>query len=252
MTAKKYEVLLKIRIFKPKELVFNEVNILGLKIIDERWNKVLIEVGENDDIESKINLLIDEVIRKHLEKEKDVFVEVEANIPGLIIRRGEGDYTGRIVALSPRPIKILRIGIIPGEPVNSKIPGEPALSEEKTSTMQVVVSESPIEEEQQQQTDNPGNEQRSMEEYIIDPGKAIWYTVEDDIHIYEGFIITKKPWKAIILSTDTGNRILLPGDLETKTLVMKTSETKKTKKRRKKKKKAKKTKKKRKTKKGRG
>lgn len=250
MAVKKHEVLLKTRVFKPKELVFNEVNILGLKLVDERWDKVLVEIEENEDIELKINLLIDEAIRRHLEKEKEVFIEVEANIPGLIIRRGEGEYTGRIIVLSPRPTKIFRIGVILGEAVNSKKPKEPVLSEEKTGTMQVVVSESSVEEEQAVNTDS---EQILVKEHTIDPRKATWYTVDDDIYIYEGFIITKKPWKAIIFSTEAGNRILLPGDLEARTLAVKTDRAKRTRKKRRKKKKRKtKTKKKRKTRKSKG
>lgn len=254
MTSRKHEVLLRIRQFKPKELVFDEVNILGLKLVDEKWDKVFIDIDEGEDIEAKINALINDILGKY-SNEKELFVEVEASIPGLTIKRGEGDYTGRIIVLSPKPVRVFKIGIVPGEPT-SNVLRKLDLSEEKTSTMQVVVSEHLVESEEKEKIPDTNNTtvQESTEEYILDPEKAIWYNIEDDVYVYEGFIITKKAWKAIIFVTDDGTRILLPGDFETKTIASEYKATRKTKKKRRKRKssKTKKTKKKRKTRKKKG
>ncbi len=255
MTTKKHEVLLRIRQFKPKELVFDEVNILGLKLVNEKWDKVFIDIDEGGDIEAKIDALVDDVLRKY-SSERELFVEVEASLPGLTIKRGEGDYTGRIVVLSPKPVRVFKIGIVPGKPT-SNASRELSLSEEKTSTMQVVVSESPVESEEKEEASSTNNTmvQESAEEYILNPEKAIWHNIEDDIYVYEGFIITKKAWKAIIFITDNGTRILLPGDFEAKTIAGESEAKKKAKRKRKRRKrssKTKKTKKKRKTRKKKG
>lgn len=255
MTSRKHEVLLRIRLFKPKELVFDEVNILGLKLVDEKWDKAFIDVDEGEDVEAKINALINDVLGRY-SSEKELFVEVEASIPGLTIKRGEGDYTGRIIVLSPKPVRVFKIGIVPGEPT-SNVLRKLNLSEEKTSTMQVVVSEHLVESEEKEKISGTTNTtvQESTEEYILDPEKAIWHNIEDDVYVYEGFIITKKTWKAIIFVTDNGTRILLPGDFETKTIASEDKAKRKAKKKRRSKRKSsktKKTKKKRKTRKKKG
>ncbi len=248
------EVLVRIRKFKPKEIILEEVNILGLELIDEQWKKKVLEVNSEANVEAKIESLVDEILSRNTNS-KELFVEVEASIPGLTIRKGEGDYTGRIVVLSPKPARLFRVGILIGEP--SKVDGKIELQKEKTSTMQVVVSEeSSIDENSKQagETSSTGNNTRKFSsEEVIDLNKLSWHSIANDIYIYEGFIITKKPWKAIVFVTDAGTRILLPGDFEAKKLdVGIEPEKQKQKKKKKRRKKTKKTKKKRKRRKKKG
>ncbi len=240
------EVLIRIRKFRPKEIILDEVNILGLELVDERWEKKVLGLEDNN-VEAKIESLIDEILLKNANS-KEEFVEVEASIPGLTLRKGEGDYTGRIIMLSPKPAKLLKVGVLLGEP--PKISSKIELQEEKTSTMQVVVSEESGQAEESSNTENKVGEFSSEE--AIDLSKLSWHNITNDIYIYEGFVITKKPWKAIVFITDSGTRVLLPGDFETRKLDIGVESEKRKQKQRKKRKKAKKTKKKRKRKKKKG
>ncbi len=215
---KRQRVLLRVREFKPKETKFGEVSILLLKPEREDWIEENIGVREGEDIHDRLHELLDRKLEELVRDKKDVFVEIEASMPGLTVKVGGGDYTGRIIALSPRPSKLLRIGVILDE------------DEQKGSD---------------KESSNSGSTMSQGFKLPVD--KAKWYDVEEDLYLFEGFVLSKNQWKAIIFVTEHGERVLLPGDFETKTIVI--EETLKEKKKSSRSSKSKKKKRKRKTKK---
>ncbi len=191
---KKQRVLLRVREFKPKETKFNDVSILLLKPVREDWIEENISIKEGEDVHDRLHELLDKKLGELVRDRRDIFVEIEASMPGLTVKVGGGDYTGRIIALSPRPSKLLRIGIIVEE------------NEQSGSSQELNSSNSSI-----------------SQGFKLPIDKAKWYDVEEDLYLFEGFVLSKKQWKAIIFVTEYGERVLLPGDFETKTIVIEES-----------------------------
>ena len=220
---KKQRVLLRVREFEPVEKKFDDTSILLLRPVREDWLEEVIEIKEGEDVHDKLHELLDRKLNEIVQGRKDVFTEIEASMPGLTVKVGGGDYTGRIIALSPRPSKLLRIGI--------------------------------IEENQAQSNKNQVETSASSnvsQAFKLPIDKAKWYDVDEDLYLFEGFVLSKKQWKAIVFVTEHGERVLLPGDFETKTIVLETAGKKTSRAKKKAKRKKRKTKKKRKKKKGKG
>ncbi len=225
---KRQRVLLRVREFEPKEIKFDDISILLLKPVREDWVEENIDIKEGEDVHDRFHDLLDKKLEELVRDRKDVFVEIEASMPGLTVKVGGGDYTGRIIALSPRPSKLLRIGIIEEN-------GQTGSNSQESSSSNSSVSQG----------------------FKLPMDKAKWYDVEEDLYLFEGFVLSKKQWKAIIFVTEHGERVLLPGDFETKTIVIEESvkekkKSSKSKTKSKKKKRKRKTKKKRKSRKKKG
>ncbi len=188
---KKQRVLLRVKEYTPKETRFDDTSILLLKPVKEDWIEESINIKEGEDVHDKLHELLDKKLEEIVRGRKDIFVEIEASMPGLTVKVGGGEYTGRIIALSPRPTKLLKIGVI-------------------------------LEEEKQEKSEDSQGDNRSnvSQGFVLPVDKAKWYNVDDDLYLFEGFVLSKKPWKAIIFVTEHGERVLLPGDFETKTIVL--------------------------------
>ncbi len=220
---KKQRVLLRVREFEPVEKKFDDTSILLLRPVREDWLEEVVEIKEGEDVHDKLHELLDRKLNEFVQGRKDVFTEIEASMPGLTVKVGGGDYTGRIIALSPRPSKLLRVGIIEENQVQS--------------------NKNRVEE---------GASSNVSQAFKLPIDKAKWYDVDEDLYLFEGFVLSKKQWKAIVFVTEHGERVLLPGDFETKTIVLETAEKKTSRAKKKTKRKKRKTKKKRKKKKGKG
>ncbi len=194
---KKQKVLLRVREFAPAEKRFDDTSILLLTPVKEDWLEDEIKVKEGEDLHDKLHELLDKKLNELIQNRRDVFIEIEASMPGLTVKVGGGDYTGRIIALSPRPSKLLRIGIIEENQTQSDI----NQSEEGISSNVSQAFKLPID-------------------------KAKWYDVNEDLYLFEGFILSKKQWRAIVFVTEHGERVLLPGDFEAKTIVLDIDEKK--------------------------
>lgn len=188
---KTQKVLLRLREFKPKETKFNDISILLLKPVREDWMEENIEIKEGENIHDRLHELLDNKLRELIQDRRDVFIELEASMPGLAVKVGGGDYTGRIIALSPRPTKLLRIGVV----------------EEREQTGS-----------NSQESDGSGSSVSKGFRLPIDEAK--WYDVEEDLYLFEGFVLSKKQWRVIVFVTEHGERVLLPGDFETRTVVL--------------------------------
>jgi len=99
------EVLVKTKIYKPKKIADDKVEILGLDEEELSWEKHTIRSTRN--IMDRMLAMANNVVLMNYRDNVYVFAEVEA--PGLRAVVGEGSIPGVETTLSPRPIEVTEI-----------------------------------------------------------------------------------------------------------------------------------------------